>query len=166
MKNTLVKSSKTSILIKNTTSGHVESGVEDQDSEDHHSRGHRVIQVVEGDRLEGNLTDQKWPYLIKLTKEWTFTQAMKFPWRPTLMTRKTRKMLTRSMISPIQKNTEVTATDKIEAKTWDTGPQNIFIVISVPWTTIWLSGIYFHICDIFVIILRRIWKYLSKLLRD
>ena len=56
-KNSLVKSSKTSILIKNTTSGHVEGGVEEQDSEDHHSRGHRVIQVVEGDRLEGNLTD-------------------------------------------------------------------------------------------------------------
>ena len=48
------------------------------------------------------------------------------------MTRKTRKMLTRRMISPIQKNTEVTATDKIEAKTEGTGPQNIFIVISVP----------------------------------
>ena len=59
MKNTLEKSSKTSILIKNTTSGHMESSVEEQDSEDHHSRGHRVIQVVEGDRLEGNLTDQK-----------------------------------------------------------------------------------------------------------
>ena len=49
----------TSILIKNTTSGHVESSVEEHDSVDHHSRGHRVIQVVEGDRLEGNLTDQK-----------------------------------------------------------------------------------------------------------
>ena len=62
MKNTSLKSRKTSILIKNTTSGHVESSVEDQDSEDHHSRGDRVIQVVEGDRLEGNLTDQKWPW--------------------------------------------------------------------------------------------------------
>ena len=48
------------------------------------------------------------------------------------MTRKTRKMLTRRRISPIQKNTEVTATDKIEAKTGDTGPHNIFIVMSVP----------------------------------
>ena len=60
MKNTSLKSSKTSILIKNTTSGHVESSVEEQNSEDHHSRGHRVIQVIEGDRLEGNLTDFFW----------------------------------------------------------------------------------------------------------
>ena len=65
MKNTLVASSIKSILMKNTTSGHVENNVEDQDSEDHHSRGHRVIHVVEGDRLEGNLTDQKWPFLIR-----------------------------------------------------------------------------------------------------
>ena len=45
--------------MKNTTSGHVESSVEEQDSDNHHSRGHRVIQVIEGDRLEGNLRDQK-----------------------------------------------------------------------------------------------------------
>ena len=87
-------------------------------------------------------------FRLSVQQEWTFTQAMNFPWGPTLITRKTRKMLTRRRISPIQKNTEVTATDKIEAKTGDTEPHNIFIVISVPWTTMqWLSGIYFHICD-------------------
>ena len=64
--------------MKDTTSAHVESSVEEQDSDDHYSWGHRVIQVIEGDRLEGNLRDQKWPFLINihksehLHKQWTF----------------------------------------------------------------------------------------------
>ena len=56
------------------------------------------------------------------------SDCVNIPPSSTIMTRKTRKRLTRRRISPMQKKAQVMVTDKIEAQMGETGPQSILTV--------------------------------------
>ena len=66
--------------------------------------------------------------ICKVLSSSTAFDCVNIPPSNTIMTRKTRKRLTRRRISPMQKKAQVMVTDKTEAKTGETGPQSILTV--------------------------------------